>query len=270
LRHSTYEHLRSSGQIQVTTTRWLATTALEMLGGLQISGAENIANRQGSYVQSSIHRSLLDIPVIGAGAHRADRQQLRFMAKKELNKPVFGKWIGQAGTFYIDREVGLTQADMDYINYLESMAAGIVIFPEGHRNYGPLTKEMLKSLVIVPAVFENGFEVVPVGIDGTQPGDIGAFQIVYGRPIKTEKVNVIEPDTGWNEPKERWVAIKKAAGRDVVRGFMEDLFQGMSGAHLEAQELRQERLTRMQLPPLAVISSCIKFKQKEAPDFRGH
>jgi 1-acyl-sn-glycerol-3-phosphate acyltransferase len=230
------------------TTRLIAEVGLRFLGGLTTSGEENIRNIEGPYVQAAKHTSMLDIPVTGLAAHRVDRQHLHYQAKDNMDLPFIGWWLSSSGTMFLNRKAGLTPDNHADIARRADKNAAFITWPEGHRYRGPLKREHIMKLVIVPLVFEHSLTVVPAGIAGTEPGDIGFFHVAYGEPFTPEKID-FEADPNWETRKRTGMltkAIRAQLGKDSIDAFMEDLYQGMSKADAEAAERHRERQQRRQ------------------------
>jgi 1-acyl-sn-glycerol-3-phosphate acyltransferase len=237
------------GPARLHATRLAAECSLKLFGGLTTSGDENIKNIEGPYAQAANHHSLFDIAVTGVAAYRADRQQLHYLAKDNLDKPGLGPWLAGGGTMYLDRNIGLTSDNHEDISARAKADAAFIVWPEGHRYRGPLRRENLTRLVIVPLIFEHNLTVVPVGIAGTEPGDFGFFHIAYEKSFKPEPVD-FETKPDWDHRRRTAMlskAIRTQLGKDAVGCFMEDLYQGMSAAESEATDRRQERMDRRKI-----------------------
>jgi 1-acyl-sn-glycerol-3-phosphate acyltransferase len=269
LRKSSQERQKVPGQVPLVITRSIATGGLRMLGGLTTSGGENIKNIEGPYVQCSPHSSILDIPAKGIAAHRVDNQQLQYITKDNLDLPIVGWWLAQGGSIFINREIGLTAENHIDIAARAKENAAFATWPTGHRYHGPIQREQVASLVIVPLVFEHNLTVEPVGVAGTEPGDLGFFHVEYGEPFKPDPID-FEADPSWDHrrrPAKLAQAIKHQLGKDAIDNFMEELYLGMARAEQEAIELRAERMarrkiTRTILSPVTKGSGKI-FKEKE-------
>ncbi|MBX4191009.1 1-acyl-sn-glycerol-3-phosphate acyltransferase [Candidatus Saccharibacteria bacterium] len=242
----------------------MAATALKRLGGLEVIGAENIKNQPDTYVQAYKHRSMLDIPVLGVGAHMADNQQLYYMAKRQIDYGRIGDWLELAGTFYMDRDEGLTTEEHSQIREWANQKAAFAIAPEAHRNSGPLEKRLLKRMVIGPFVLEYGTDVVPVAIAGTEPGHYGRPVISYGTPITIEKVPFM-PNPKW-ETGERLKmllrAIREVNGPKAIDSFIDELYEGILDADRLANARRWERIEKRGLPLAAIILNNKPVKKR--------
>jgi 1-acyl-sn-glycerol-3-phosphate acyltransferase len=109
-------------------TQWVVAGALHLLADVHAEGMERCPPT-GGLVLASNHRSMLDIPLIGAWCPRTTL----FFAKSEVRDyPVVGFISYAYGTLYVRRGESDRQAIRDA---LTAMALGRVIgmFPEGHR-----------------------------------------------------------------------------------------------------------------------------------------
>jgi 1-acyl-sn-glycerol-3-phosphate acyltransferase len=277
LASSSHEHLKAPGPVQLHTTRLIAEVGIRAIGGLSTSNEDNIRNVEGAYVQAANHHSLIDIPAVGNAAHRVARQQLHYIAKNDLDiqlgygalKIDIGDWLEGGGTIFIDREIGLTAENHTDIASRAKRKAAFATWPEGHRYHGRLKKEHIMSLVIVPLVFEHNLSVVPVGIAGTEPGDVGFLHVAYGQPFKPGEVE-FEADQAWDHrrrPAMLAKAIKSQLGKDAIDAFMEDLYQGMQKAETEAIERRKARMAKRHLSRTILLpitkGSGKLFKEKK-------
>ncbi len=141
---------------------WLVRTFFfgGVTGGLRSVGRENVP-KSGAVIIAPIHVSHLDPPATGcAMPHR----RLRFMAKEELFKGIFGKLIASLGAYPVHRGEGDMEAIRKSIEMLNQGEA-LLVHPEGTRGDGvhmlPINKgvAMLAKRAAVP--------VVPVGIIGS-------------------------------------------------------------------------------------------------------
>ena len=142
---------------------------------LKVIGKENIP-KEGPVIYCGNHRSYLDPPliVVTAGRH------VRFMAKEELTKNKFLKFLGYVfDAIYVKRdnkEIAALKTTLKALKNKESIA----MFPEGTRN-GLEKGESVKEGVAF-FVLQTGAKVQPVGIGGGEK----PFKKVYvndGKPL---------------------------------------------------------------------------------------
>lgn len=142
---------------------------------LKVIGKENIP-KEGPVIYCGNHRSYLDPPliVVTAGRH------VRFMAKEELTKNKFLKFLGYVfDTIYVKRdnkEIAALKTTLKALKNKESIA----MFPEGTRN-GLEKGESVKEGVAF-FVLQTGAKVQPVGIVGGEK-PFKKVYVNYGKPL---------------------------------------------------------------------------------------
>ena len=140
-----------------------------------IIGKENIP-KEGPVIYCGNHRSYLDPPliVVTAGRH------VRFMAKEELTKNKFLKFLGYVfDAIYVKRdnkEIAALKTTLKALKNKESIA----MFPEGTRN-GLEKGESVKEGVAF-FVLQTGAKVQPVGIVGGEK-PFKRVYVNYGKPL---------------------------------------------------------------------------------------
>ena len=142
---------------------------------LKVIGKENIP-KEGPVIYCGNHRSYLDPPliVVTAGRH------VRFMAKEELTKNKFLKFLGYVfDAIYVKRdnkEIAPLKTTLKALKNKESIA----MFPEGTRN-GLEKGESVKEGVAF-FVLQTGAKVQPVGIVGGEK-PFKKVYVNYGKPL---------------------------------------------------------------------------------------
>lgn len=142
---------------------------------LKVIGKENI-QKEGPVIYCGNHRSYLDPPliVVTAGRH------VRFMAKEELTKNKFLKFLGYVfDAIYVKRdnkEIAALKTTLKALKNKESIA----MFPEGTRN-GLEKGESVKEGVAF-FVLQTGAKVQPVGIVGGEK-PFKRVYVNYGKPL---------------------------------------------------------------------------------------
>ncbi len=141
---------------------WLVRTFFfgVVTGGLRSIGKENIPN-SGQVIVAPIHVSHLDPP---ATACAMPHRRLRFMAKEELFKGIFGRIIASLGAFPVHRGEGDTEAIRKSIEMLNQGEA-LLVHPEGTRGDGVRMLPINKGVAMLAK--RTGAPVVPVGIIGS-------------------------------------------------------------------------------------------------------
>ena len=142
---------------------------------LKVIGKENIP-KEGPVIYCGNHRSYLDPPliVVTAGRH------VRFMAKEELTKNKFLKFLGYVfDAIYVKRdnkEIAALKTTLKALKNKESIA----MFPAGTRN-GLEKGERVKEGVAF-FVLQTGAKVQPVGIVGGEK-PFKKVYVNYGKPL---------------------------------------------------------------------------------------
>ena len=159
--------------------RVIARTAIylycKVVYRLKVIGKENIP-KEGPVIYCGNHRSYLDPPliVVTAGRH------VRFMAKEELTKNKFLKFLGYVfDAIYVKRdnkEIAALKTTLKALKNKESIA----MFPEGTRN-GLEKGESVKEGVAF-FVLQTGAKVQPVGIVGGEK-PFKRVYVNYGKPL---------------------------------------------------------------------------------------
>lgn len=170
---------------------WLVRTFFFGLatGGLKSIGKENIPN-SGQVIVAPIHVSHLDPP---ATACAMPHRRLRFMAKEELFKGIFGKIIASLGAFPVHRGEGDTEAIRKSIEMLNQGEA-LLVHPEGTRGDGVRMLPINKGVAMLAK--RTGAPVVPVGIIGSnivmprgkQKRKRHRITVVFGKPFTYAEV----------------------------------------------------------------------------------
>lgn len=169
--------------------RWLVrNTFFRYTGGLKAVNEENFP-KDGAVIVAPNHISHVDPPAVGCACPRV----LRFMAKEELFKGIFGWMIASLGAYPVKRGEGDTEAIRKTIALLEAGEA-VLVFPEGTRGDGQHLQPMEKGATMLAK--RTGAWVLPVAIVGShivlprgksKPGK-SLIKIAYGEPFKYEDV----------------------------------------------------------------------------------
>lgn len=158
-------------------------------GGLKVIDRENVPS-SGAVIIAPIHVSHLDPPVTAcAMPHR----RLRFMAKEELFKGIFGKLIASLGAYPVHRGEGDTEAIRKSIEMLNQQET-LLVHPEGTRGDGVRMLPINKGVAMLAK--RTGAPVVPVGIVGSSivmPRGKGKkrrhrITVVFGKPFTYAEV----------------------------------------------------------------------------------
>lgn len=143
-------------------------------------------------IVAPVHRSLLDIPVVGIAMKEADAPLPRYLAKAELAARRPTRWLlGHLGAIPLDR----FHFDKKARNTVGSLVAhtiaegrSIVIFPEGTRDKGLHIRNVEDGVALY--ALKNEVPILPVGIAGTEgavarmiKGRRPKVALKIGRPI---------------------------------------------------------------------------------------
>lgn len=154
--------------LSATKTRVLAT------------GKENIPE-EGTVLFVGNHQSLFDVV---AHLTQMDRPTI-WVAKKELQEwPVFGKWMGEMGCLFLDREDPRVAVKVinEAARRMREEGVNGAIYPEGTRSRSSQVQEFQKGSFKLAE--KSGAVVVPVMIDGAYnvlegEGKLKNDQIIY-------------------------------------------------------------------------------------------
>ena len=118
--------------------------------------------RTGAVIVSPMHRSNLDVPLLGATSPR----RLRYLAKGSLFTSRFWSWVLTAvGGFPIDREVNADRGALKAALGILERGEALAVFPEGERKSGPWVQPMIDGAVWLSR--RSGAPILPVGIGGS-------------------------------------------------------------------------------------------------------
>jgi 1-acyl-sn-glycerol-3-phosphate acyltransferase len=124
-------------------------------------GRQNIPV-DGAFILAPVHRSNMDTLVVSG----VTRRRMRFLAKDSLFKTKAGSWfIGSLGGIPVRRGTADREA-MRLCSDVVDQGDGLVMFPEGTRQYGPVVQDLFDGASYVAA--RAGVPIVPVGIGGSE------------------------------------------------------------------------------------------------------
>jgi 1-acyl-sn-glycerol-3-phosphate acyltransferase len=118
--------------------------------------------RSGPVIVSPVHRSNLDVPLLGATAPR----RLRYLAKDSLFAKPFWRWfLTMLGGFPLRRSASLDREALRASQAVLDRGEPLVVFPEGERKHGPRVFPLLDGAVWLSV--KTGVPILPVGIGGS-------------------------------------------------------------------------------------------------------
>lgn len=119
--------------------------------------------RKGAVIISPVHRSNLDVPLLGATCPR----RLRYLAKGSLFESRFWAWfLTVVGGFPLDRGAKADRGALKAALGVLERGEALVVFPEGERKAGPTVYPMLDGAVWLSV--RSGAPILPVGIGGSE------------------------------------------------------------------------------------------------------
>jgi 1-acyl-sn-glycerol-3-phosphate acyltransferase len=128
---------------------------------VKIQGAEHLSI-PGPVIIAPVHRSLLDIPIIGSIPER----RIKTLAKIDLFSPRPLAWfLAALGGYPVRRGTADREALRISIMLLER-GEMMMVYPEGTRRSGPEVTDIFDGCAYLAA--KSGALVVPVGIAGTE------------------------------------------------------------------------------------------------------
>lgn len=180
--------------------------------------------KHSAVIISPVHRSNLDVPLLGATCPR----RLRYLAKGSLFKNRFWSWfLTVIGGFPLARESVADRGALDAARRVLERGEPLVVFPEGERKTGPTVYPIADGAVWLSA--RTGTPILPVGIGGSgQALPKGAriprprrVVFLYGEPI-----NPPAPADG-----------KRRVSRSQLKEFSDQLHTTLQELFDEAQVL---------------------------------
>ena len=179
--------------------------------------------RKGAVIISPVHRSNLDVPMLGATCPR----RLRYLAKGSLFRSRFWGWFFTVvGGFPLDRDAkadrGALKAALGVLDRGEALA----VFPEGERKSGPTVYPMLDGAVWLSV--RSGAPILPVGIGGSERSLPKGGHLPRPSKVVFHYGELLFPPT--NPDGARVSRSQLREHSDLLRGTLQHLFD-------EAQEL---------------------------------
>jgi 1-acyl-sn-glycerol-3-phosphate acyltransferase len=165
--------------------RLLLVGYLRLVYRIRVTGREHVP-ATGPFILAPVHRSMLDIPVVGVISTR----RVHFMGKSSLFKvPVLGWLFTVLGGFAVERDGSDTGPIRESLRFLQA-GDPLVVYPEGTRQRGRMVAALQPGAAYLSA--KTGAPIIPVGIAGAEetfrsrrgrmPG-FGRIVVVVGEPI---------------------------------------------------------------------------------------
>jgi 1-acyl-sn-glycerol-3-phosphate acyltransferase len=192
-----------------------------LLFRVKVVGAHNIP-RNGAFVVAPIHRSNIDIPLVGL----ITKRRLRFMGKDSLwKKKPAALLLSALGGFPVTRGSADREALKRCIQVLEA-GEPLVLFPEGTRKSGSQVQPLMDGSAYIAV--KAGVPIIPVGIGGSE--GVMPKGAKFLRPKKCVLV-VGEPITVELDAEGR---VPRAAVKDVTVRLSGELQRLFDNARLRA------------------------------------
>lgn len=188
-----------------------------------VVGRHNIP-RTGAFVVAPIHRSNVDIPLVGL----ITKRRLRFMGKDSLwKKKPAASLLSALGGFPVTRGSADREALKRCIQVLEA-GEPLVLFPEGTRKSGPVVQPLMDGSAYIAV--KAGVPIIPVGVGGTE--DVMPKGAKFLRPKKCVLV-VGEPISIELDAQGR---VPRSAVKDVTTRLSRELQRLFDDARTRAGE----------------------------------
>ncbi|MBX4201933.1 1-acyl-sn-glycerol-3-phosphate acyltransferase [Candidatus Saccharibacteria bacterium] len=232
-------------------TARLFSPVLKLLGGITILGYdEAFADKNGSAIIASHHRTWLDVPTLGLafeqGASAAGRtpRYPRFVAKDNLNLSIFGRYFDRRGAIFVHRghelEGQAAEAEID-----EALEDGedVVIFPTGTRKHGDDFDEKKLKKTICTIAMKGGTPIMPVWVDNTKVME-GRSLVVFRPLVQVERFDTgsVEHDPERPSPSQEELDIVKALNSEA-RKLRTRIYDEMMAGKAIAKEHKKRRIT---------------------------
>ncbi len=184
--------------------------------------------KTGPVIFSPVHRSNLDVPIVGANI----RRKLHYLGKGSLMTNRFTAWLLRGcGCIPLDRDSRADKLALDAS--LKALKEGktLAVFPEGERKSGPEVFPMLDGAVWLSA--KANAPILPVGIGGSERA------MPKGKYIpKPRKIVILYGDLiPAPQPQEG----AKRVARSEIRKYSEELRVTLQELFDEAQEIAGSR-----------------------------
>jgi len=164
--------------------RAVCNVFINILFRMKYEGRENVPEDRG-FILASNHRSNFDPLCVVQGV----KKQLRFMAKAELFRGAFLRWLLLSlGAFPVQRGAGDTGA-MDNAAQIVRDGGVLAIFPEGHRSKDGVPLRARSGVGMVAA--QTGADVLPCAVVfGDKLRFRCTIRVVYGKLIPHEELGL--------------------------------------------------------------------------------
>lgn len=179
----------------------LTHTASLMLGGIHVSGQENLPVSSDPYILSPNHRSVADPLILGTAFMKITGNSVHALAGSHLweadiivagrrilpTGKVLGKLMELTGAIPLARNKNFSQDVNEQIDRVVAGRGVLGIFPEGGVRHGATVAPIKRGIGLLAAQY--GLPIMPVGIAGSElkpeegRRDFGSFHVYFGEQI---------------------------------------------------------------------------------------
>jgi 1-acyl-sn-glycerol-3-phosphate acyltransferase len=149
------------GRLTYSFCRSFIRTVVNRLYRVEVHDIENLAI-PGPAIIAPVHRSLLDIPIIGSASGR----RIKTLSKIDLFSPRPLAWFLSALGGYPVRRGTADREALRISMMLLDRGEMMMVYPEGTRGSGPEVGSIFDGCAYLAA--KTGARVIPVGIAGTE------------------------------------------------------------------------------------------------------
>jgi 1-acyl-sn-glycerol-3-phosphate acyltransferase len=207
---------RSRGQrVMYSFVRVVLTGFVKVFWRATINGSEHIP-ATGGFIVAPVHRSNIDtFPMIGM-----TKRRMSFLGKDSLWKTKFSAWFFDLmGGVPVHRGTADRAALRRCIEVVQR-GEGMVLFPEGTRQSGPVVQELFEGAAYVAS--KCNVPIIPIGIGGSEAAMPKGSKMI--RPVKLhyEVGPPIAPplaEDGGRAPRDELHATTKLLHEELQRVF---------------------------------------------------
>lgn len=181
---------RTRGQrIIYVVARVFFTALSKLFWRATFTGIENIP-ATGGFIVAPVHRSNIDtFPMIGM-----TKRYMSFMGKDSLWKTKISAWFFTGlGGYPVKRGTADRQALKNCIDVV-TRGEGLVMFPEGTRQFGPKVMPLLEGTAYVAS--KGNVPIIPIGIGGTERAMPKGSKMIHFAKVHYEIGAPIMPPLG--------------------------------------------------------------------------
>jgi 1-acyl-sn-glycerol-3-phosphate acyltransferase len=195
--------------------RVVLTAFVKVFWRATINGAEHIPPT-GGFIVAPVHRSNIDtFPMIGM-----TKRRMSFLGKDSLWKTkVSAWWFDMMGGYPVHRGTA-DRAALKRCIEVVSRGEGLVLFPEGTRQSGPVVQDLFEGAAYVAS--KANVPIIPIGIGGTEAAMPKGSKMIRPVKIHYEIGPPIPPplaEDGGRAPRDQLHATTKRLHEELQRVF---------------------------------------------------